>query len=99
MLGKDCTAFLTSSAEKFCIVNEVVILVEPIGKPSELRQVFLCIYVLFKRFAFSPLPVTIFPALFQRGGLSVARPFPLIPQRSLAKLHHFDDGQFGSERI
>ena len=49
-----------------------MILVGPIGKPSELRQVFLCIYVLFKRFAFSPLPVTIFPALFRRGGLSFA---------------------------
>ena len=41
LLGKDCTAFLTSSAEKFWIVNEVVILVGPIGKLSELRQVFL----------------------------------------------------------
>ena len=43
LLGKDCTAFLTTSVEKFWIVNEVVILVGPIGKPSEVRQVF-CVY-------------------------------------------------------
>ena len=99
LLGKVCTAFLTTSAEKFRIVNEVI-LVRPIGKPSELRQMFLCIYVLFKRFAFSPLPVPIFPAMFRKGGGGDCYlPFPIFSTKVLAKLHHFDGGQFGCQRF
>ena len=89
LLGKNCMAFLASSAEKFWIVNEVVILVGPIGKPSELRQVFLCTYVLFKRFAFSPLPVAIFPALFRRGGGGCHLPFPIYSTKVFGKAPPF----------